>query len=51
MESSSIEYYKERHCDLMQVGGLLDSKSYGIGIKKGNIPRFAYSNNKSDGHS
>ncbi|CAG9562717.1 unnamed protein product [Danaus chrysippus] len=35
MESTSIEYYKERHCDLLQVGGLLDSKSYGIGMKKG----------------
>ncbi|CAH0720017.1 unnamed protein product, partial [Brenthis ino] len=35
MESASIEYYKERHCDLLQVGGLLDSKSYGIGMKKG----------------
>ncbi|KAG6450834.1 hypothetical protein O3G_MSEX006792 [Manduca sexta] len=34
MESTSIEYYKERHCDLMQVGDLLDSKSYGIGMKK-----------------
>ncbi|XP_047025434.1 glutamate receptor ionotropic, kainate 3-like [Helicoverpa zea] len=34
MESTSLEYYKERHCDLLQVGGLLDSKSYGIGMKK-----------------
>lgn len=33
-ESTGIEYYKERHCDLLQVGGLLDSKSYGIGMKK-----------------
>ncbi|XP_026748816.2 glutamate receptor ionotropic, kainate 3-like [Galleria mellonella] len=35
MESTSIEYYKERHCDLVQFGELLDSKSYGIGMKKG----------------
>ncbi|XP_063363019.1 glutamate receptor ionotropic, kainate 3-like [Cydia amplana] len=35
MESPSIEYYKQRHCSLMQIGDLLDSKSYGIGIKKG----------------
>ncbi|XP_075975445.1 glutamate receptor ionotropic, kainate 3-like [Anticarsia gemmatalis] len=35
MESTSIEYYTERHCDLLQIGGLLDSKSYGIGMKKG----------------
>ncbi|CAH2241762.1 jg16326 [Pararge aegeria aegeria] len=34
MESTSIEYTKERHCDLIQVGGLLDSKNYGIGMKK-----------------
>lgn len=34
MESTSIEYYKERHCDLLQVGDLLDSKSYGIGMKR-----------------
>lgn len=34
MESTTLEYYKERHCDLLQVGDLLDSKSYGIGMKK-----------------
>ncbi|XP_069972392.1 glutamate receptor ionotropic, kainate 2-like isoform X1 [Penaeus vannamei] len=32
MESSSIEFQVERRCDLMQVGGLLDSKSYGIAL-------------------
>ncbi|XP_076034612.1 glutamate receptor ionotropic, kainate 2-like isoform X3 [Oratosquilla oratoria] len=35
MESSSIEYITERHCDLTQVGGLLDSKSYGIALPPG----------------
>ncbi|CAH2084754.1 unnamed protein product [Euphydryas editha] len=35
MESTSIEYTTQRHCDLIQIGGLLDSKSYGIGMKKG----------------
>lgn len=30
MESTSIEYLLERECDLYQVGGLLDSKGYGI---------------------
>ncbi|RWS28514.1 Glutamate receptor: ionotropic kainate-like protein 2, partial [Leptotrombidium deliense] len=30
MESTSIEYIVERECDLYQVGGLLDSKGYGI---------------------
>ena len=32
MESSSIEYYVERRCQLTQVGGLLDNKGYGIGV-------------------
>jgi ionotropic glutamate receptor len=32
MESTSIEYVIERNCDLMQVGGLLDSKGYGIAM-------------------
>ena len=31
MESTMIDYTVQRHCDLMQVGGLLDSKGYGIG--------------------
>ncbi|XP_057671940.1 glutamate receptor ionotropic, kainate 2 isoform X1 [Diorhabda carinulata] len=30
MESTSIEYVIERNCELTQVGGLLDSKGYGI---------------------
>lgn len=34
MESSSIEYLVERNCDVAQVGGLLDSKGYGIAMKK-----------------
>ena len=36
MESSTIEYVVERKCDLMQIGGLLDSKSYGIALPPGN---------------
>lgn len=35
MESSSIEYITERFCDLTQVGGPLDSKSYGIALPPG----------------
>lgn len=34
MESTSIEYIIERHCNLTQVGGLLDDKGYGIAMKK-----------------
>ncbi|XP_047500047.1 glutamate receptor ionotropic, kainate 2-like [Penaeus chinensis] len=35
MESTSIEYVVERQCDLTQIGGLLDSKSYGIALPPG----------------
>lgn len=32
MESTTIEYVIERNCDLTQVGGMLDSKGYGIAM-------------------
>lgn len=35
MESATIEYITERYCNLTQVGGLLDSKGYGIATQKG----------------
>ena len=35
MEAASIEYNIERYCDLRQLGGLLDSKGYGIALPKG----------------
>ncbi|KAJ8921823.1 hypothetical protein NQ315_008455 [Exocentrus adspersus] len=34
MESTSIEYNTQRHCDLQQYGGLLDDKGYGIAMRK-----------------
>ncbi|XP_020295440.1 glutamate receptor ionotropic, kainate 2-like isoform X1 [Pseudomyrmex gracilis] len=34
MESTSIEYITQRKCNLTQIGGLLDSKSYGIAMRK-----------------
>ncbi|KAL4709753.1 hypothetical protein ACJJTC_005556 [Scirpophaga incertulas] len=34
MESTSIEYTIERNCEVTKVGGLLDSKGYGIAMKK-----------------
>jgi len=34
MEAAAIEYAVERNCDLIRIGGLLDSKSYGIATKK-----------------
>lgn len=30
MESTSIEYEVQRNCDLIQIGGMLDQKGYGI---------------------
>ncbi len=35
MKSNSIQYKIERNCDLIQVGGLLDSKGYGIAFTPG----------------
>ena len=35
MESTTIEYLTNRNCDLRQVGGQLDSKSYGIAMPQG----------------
>ena len=32
MENLMIDYQVQRDCDLMQVGGQLDSKGYGIGL-------------------
>lgn len=32
MESSQIEYFTQQNCNLTQVGGLLDSKGYGIAL-------------------
>ena len=34
MESASIEYATERNCGLTQIGGLLDSKGFGIALRK-----------------
>uniref|UniRef100_A0A3B3XVH7 Glutamate receptor n=1 Tax=Poecilia mexicana TaxID=48701 RepID=A0A3B3XVH7_9TELE len=31
MESTSIEYISQRNCNLTQIGGLIDSKGYGVG--------------------
>ena len=43
MESTSIEYITQRKCNLMQVGGLLDSKGYGIATPQGKrIPFLLY---------
>ena len=43
LESTMNEYVTQRNCDLMQVGGLLDAKGYGIGTPRGELqqPRSA----------
>jgi len=38
MESTSIQYITERHCEVAQVGDLLDSKGYGIAMRKSVYP-------------
>ncbi|XP_077488889.1 glutamate receptor ionotropic, kainate 2-like isoform X2 [Amblyomma americanum] len=35
MESTSIEYVVQRRCQLTQIGGLLDSKGYGVATPPG----------------
>ncbi|XP_059778233.1 glutamate receptor ionotropic, kainate 1 isoform X8 [Balaenoptera ricei] len=35
MESTNIEYVMQRNCNLTQIGGLIDSKGYGVGTPIG----------------
>ncbi|XP_050501476.1 glutamate receptor ionotropic, kainate 1-like isoform X3 [Diabrotica virgifera virgifera] len=39
MESASIEYATQRHCTLQKYGDNLDSKGYGIAMRKGSLYR------------
>lgn len=39
MESPLIDYEIQRNCNLTQIGGLLDSKGYGIATQQGKRPR------------
>ena len=34
LESVSNDYARQRDCDLMQIGDLLDHKNYGLGLQK-----------------
>ncbi|GLV43976.1 Kainate-type ionotropic glutamate receptor subunit 1D [Carabus blaptoides fortunei] len=43
MESTSIEYVIERNCELTQIGGMLDSKGYGIAMPPNSPFRTAIS--------
>nr|XP_014354085.1 PREDICTED: glutamate receptor ionotropic, kainate 3 isoform X1 [Latimeria chalumnae]XP_014354089.1 PREDICTED: glutamate receptor ionotropic, kainate 3 isoform X1 [Latimeria chalumnae] len=40
LESTSIEYITQRYCNLTRVGGLIDSKGYGIGTPKGQWHKY-----------
>lgn len=42
VESTTNDYVRERDCELIQVGGLLDSKGYGIGTPHGSIYNFRF---------
>lgn len=37
LESSMNEYHRSLDCNLTQIGGLLDTKGYGIGLPLGEI--------------
>uniref|UniRef100_A0A8D3AYX6 Glutamate receptor n=1 Tax=Scophthalmus maximus TaxID=52904 RepID=A0A8D3AYX6_SCOMX len=39
LESTMNEYYRQRNCNLTQIGGLLDTKGYGIGMPLGSVYR------------
>ncbi|XP_010868626.1 glutamate receptor ionotropic, kainate 4 isoform X1 [Esox lucius] len=39
LESTMSEYYRQRNCNLTQIGGLLDTKGYGIGMPLGSVYR------------
>uniref|UniRef100_G1PSR7 Glutamate receptor n=1 Tax=Myotis lucifugus TaxID=59463 RepID=G1PSR7_MYOLU len=39
LESTMNEYHRQRNCNLTQVGGLLDTKGYGIGMPVGSAFR------------
>lgn len=40
MESTTIEFVTQRNCNLTQIGGLIDSKAYGVGTPMGSVPRL-----------
>lgn len=37
MESTTIEFVTQRNCNLTQIGGLIDSKAYGVGTPMGKL--------------
>lgn len=43
MESNSIQYQIDGNCNLVQIGGLLDSKGYGIAFTPGSMYQTPFS--------
>ena len=41
MESTTIDYITRRNCNLTQVGGIIDSKGYGVGTPLGKTSQSA----------
>jgi len=48
LESTMNEYVTQRNCELMQVGGLLDAKGYGIATPRGPVISPALYSSGSD---
>jgi len=42
MESTIIDFHVQRDCNLTQIGGLLDSKGYGIATPMGNFLDYEF---------
>lgn len=42
MESTMLDYIVQRDCNLTQIGGLLDTKGYGIATPMGKISSLAF---------
>lgn len=42
MESTTIEFVTQRNCNLTQIGGLIDSKAYGVGTPMGTYATFTH---------
>lgn len=42
MESTMLDYMVQRNCNLTQIGGLLDSKGYGIATPMGMVVVYLF---------
>lgn len=51
LESTMNEYHRRLNCNLTQIGGLLDTKGYGIGMPLGREPEGGTSGGRGRGPS